>query len=119
MTRVNFSETTIHSVEMDLPAWSSTILDEEDHDGYPWVQTSGTAILADGRSLNVSVRGHRAYADFGGEEFTSAEVKVTFDRGPIAEGRFGSEPADREGFAQVLAVLEGLIDKVRAEMREA
>lgn len=121
MARINVrtTTTTIRSEEMSLPAFASAMLDEESHDGYPHVQGSGTAILADGSSLKVSVVGHRPYGDFGGTEFTSAEVKVCFEKVALAEGEFRSGPAAIEGFAEVLAVLEGLVAKVRAEMETA
>ena len=102
---------------MSLPAYASAV-HHEDHDGYPHVDSCGTVILPDGSSLKVSVIGRRPDGDFGGDEFTSASVNLRYERLAIAEQAFGSEPADREGFEEVFAVLEVLFAKVRAGMGE-
>ncbi|GJD45481.1 hypothetical protein AFCDBAGC_3354 [Methylobacterium cerastii] len=119
MARINIRTTTIRSEEMALPAFASAVVDEEDHEGYPFARSSGMAIMSDGSSLEISVAGHRPYAGFGGTEFTDAEITISYEKVALAEGNFRTGPAASAGFAQVLAVLEGIVAKVRAEMGEA
>ncbi|QDI79120.1 hypothetical protein E8E01_01060 [Methylorubrum populi] len=105
--------------EIALPAFASDV-EEQNHDGNPHVIGGGTAILSDGSSLKLSIDGNRSYGDFGGEDFDDVKVTLIFDKNPIHRAWcwFGSTPASRDGFAEVLAVLDRLTAKVRAEMEK-
>lgn len=119
MAKVRFETRHVEEREIVLPAFESGV-EEQDHDGSPFVFGGGTAILSDGSSLKVSIDGNRSYGDFGGDDFTDAKITVTFEQHAFhqAEARFGSSPAARDGFAEVLAVLDRLTARVRAEMEK-
>ena len=116
MARINVRTTTVRSEELALPAFCGFVNDTENGRGHVRMGGSGMIIMSDGSSLDLAVEGKRYQED---GDFVSAQVKVTFEQVALVEGIPGSEPADREGFAEVLAVLEGFVAKVRAEMGEA
>ena len=119
MAKISFETRKVEQREIALPAFASGV-EEQDHDGNPHVIGGGTAILSDGSSLKVSIDGNRPYADFGGEDFDDVKVTLTFNKHPIHQDPFwfGSSPDARDGFAEILAELDRLTARVRAEMEK-